>query len=35
VPAPQQAIEMSGVVRSLAIIGGQSLGLRVEETRRH
>jgi hypothetical protein len=35
VPAPQQAVAMSGIVRSLAIIGGQSLGLRIEETRRH
>lgn len=35
VPAPQQAVAMSGIVRSLAIIGGQSLGLRIEETKRH
>lgn len=35
VPAPQQAVALTGVVRSLAIIGGQSLGLRVEETKRH
>lgn len=35
VPAPQQAVALTGVVRSLAIVGGQSLGLRVEETRRH
>jgi hypothetical protein len=35
VPAPQQAVAMTGIVRSLAIIGGQSLGLRVEETKRH
>ncbi|MGE5465603.1 MAG: hypothetical protein ACM3RQ_00355 [Methanocella sp.] len=34
VPAPQQAVALSGIVRSLAIVGGQSLGLRVEETRR-
>lgn len=35
VPAPQQEVAVSGIVRSLAIIGGQSLGLRLEETKRH
>lgn len=35
VPAAQQTVAVTGVVRSLAIIGGQSLGLRVEETGRH
>lgn len=35
VPAPEQEVAVSGIVRSLAIIGGQSLGLRLEETKRH
>jgi len=35
VPAAQQTVSITGVVKSFAIIGGQSLGLRVEETGRH
>lgn len=35
VPAAQEKVAVSGVVKSLAIIGGQSLGLRVEETKRY
>ena len=35
VPAAQQTVSITGVVKSLAIIGGQSLGLRVEERERN
>ena len=34
-PAEQEQVALSGVVRSAVIIGGQSLGLRVEETKRY
>jgi len=33
-PAANESIALKGTVRSAVIIGGQSLGLRVEETRR-
>lgn len=33
-PATGEAVALKGVVKSAVIIGGQSLGLRVEETRR-
>ncbi len=35
VPAAKETVAMSGVVKSVAIVGGQSLGLRVEETKRY
>ncbi len=34
VPAPKQTVALTGIVRSVAIVGAQSFGLRVEETRR-
>jgi len=33
-PAPNAEIALTGIVKSAAIIGGQSIGLRVEETKR-
>lgn len=35
VPAVKQTVALTGIVRSVAIVGGQSLGLRVEETKRY
>lgn len=33
-PQPNADVALTGVVRSTAIVGGQSIGLRVEETKR-
>ena len=33
-PAPNADVALTGIVKSAAIIGGQSIGLRVEETKR-
>lgn len=35
VPVKGTEVALRGVVKSLAIVGGQSLGLRVEETKRY
>jgi hypothetical protein len=35
VPQKDTQVALTGIVRSVAIVGGQSLGLRVEETRRY
>lgn len=33
-PAPSTEVALTGIVKSAAIIGGQSIGLRIEETKR-
>lgn len=33
-PAPNSDVALTGIVKSAAIVGGQSIGLRIEETKR-